>query len=343
MRFRRDVRGLILLGMITTLAASLTAGVQARADDQPPPLYSSALAYDQARGRVVLFGGYLAGQYSGDTWEWDGAHWARVSRSGPSPRNGPAVAYDSLRQRVVLFGGDHGALAFGDTWTWDGTAWTLVASNGPPARSLHRMVYDSWRQRVVLFGGRTNTTMFGDTWTWDGANWAKVDSTGPAPRFLHAFAWDTGRGRGVLFGGNRALGPSTDADLYLDTWEWDGTRWDSVAASGPPARDHTALGFDPVRRRAVLFGGSGPEAAGFLGDTWEWSGATWEHVTDSGPGPRAGGMLVYTPQSAILLYGGFAQQGPSTELWSWNGGDWRRVLPVAVETAPWSRIKRRYR
>ena len=35
------------------------------------------MSYDNARGRVVLFGGW-DGKYLGDTWEWDGARWLEI-------------------------------------------------------------------------------------------------------------------------------------------------------------------------------------------------------------------------------------------------------------------------
>lgn len=70
----------------------------------PPALYSVGGAYDAARGRLVTFGGFDRGQYSSETWEWDGG-WTRVARTGPSGRNGPALAYDTRRGRVVMMGG----------------------------------------------------------------------------------------------------------------------------------------------------------------------------------------------------------------------------------------------
>src|SRR5687768_10664468 len=71
-----------------------------------------AMAYDVARQRTVLFGGYDASSYSlGDTWEWDGTSWIQRSpAASPAARVGPQMAYDAARQRTVLFGG------------WDGTA-----------------------------------------------------------------------------------------------------------------------------------------------------------------------------------------------------------------------------
>jgi hypothetical protein len=43
----------------------------------PPPRFVSALAFDAARGEVVLFGGAVpaATGYLGDTWTWSGGAW----------------------------------------------------------------------------------------------------------------------------------------------------------------------------------------------------------------------------------------------------------------------------
>ena len=38
-----------------------------------------ALAYDSARNRVVLFGGFGPGQDFSDTWEWDGQRWSQAT------------------------------------------------------------------------------------------------------------------------------------------------------------------------------------------------------------------------------------------------------------------------
>src|SRR5262245_59766277 len=39
--------------------------------NEPPPRQHHAMAYDLARARVVLFGGYAVTSALGDTWEWD--------------------------------------------------------------------------------------------------------------------------------------------------------------------------------------------------------------------------------------------------------------------------------
>ena len=63
------------------------------------------MAYDAARHRTVMFGGFDAGVI-GDTWELDGATWRQRSpATSPPPRYQTAMAYDAARGRVVLFGG----------------------------------------------------------------------------------------------------------------------------------------------------------------------------------------------------------------------------------------------
>ena len=63
------------------------------------------MAYDAARQRVVLFGGF-GGGHLGDTWEWNGTNWTQLTPStSPTARNAHAMAYDAARQRVVLLGG----------------------------------------------------------------------------------------------------------------------------------------------------------------------------------------------------------------------------------------------
>lgn len=65
-----------------------------------------AMAFDEARGRMVLHGGkdVTDAVLLTDTWEFDGETWIRVSTDGPSRAWIPA-AYDSSRRAVLLQGG----------------------------------------------------------------------------------------------------------------------------------------------------------------------------------------------------------------------------------------------
>jgi hypothetical protein len=122
----------------------------------PLARYQHKLAYDRARGVVVLFGGLSHyGAFYGDTWEWDGTNWTqRFPSSAPPARDSYGLTYDSARERVVLFGGWDGASNLDDTWEWDGTNWTQrFPASTPPARICHRLAYDSTRNRVVWWMG----------------------------------------------------------------------------------------------------------------------------------------------------------------------------------------------
>jgi hypothetical protein len=49
----------------------------------PAPRNHTAIVYDRARNRIVLFGGHDGENVFGDTWEWDGAGW--TFRTGVRP------------------------------------------------------------------------------------------------------------------------------------------------------------------------------------------------------------------------------------------------------------------
>src|SRR5579863_4368285 len=73
----------------------------------PPARLGHAMAYDKARGQVVLFGGTNGtGVVYGDTWVWDGSTWTqKFPQNSPPARNGHDLVYDEARGQVLLFGG----------------------------------------------------------------------------------------------------------------------------------------------------------------------------------------------------------------------------------------------
>ncbi|MBI3651572.1 MAG: hypothetical protein HY231_11200 [Acidobacteria bacterium] len=98
-----------------------------------------AMAYDAARRKTILFGGFSEGKYLGDTWEWEGKIWRQMAASGPEARGGkPGMAYDVARRRIMLFGGGAPGAAMGDLWEWNGKQWrraviAAVAGDATPA------------------------------------------------------------------------------------------------------------------------------------------------------------------------------------------------------------------
>ena len=261
----------------------------------------SAVSFDSARGRLVLFGG-SDGTLLGDTWEWDGALWLRLSPTAfPAVRYGAAMAFDRARNRSFLFGGNSNiGQWYGDTWQWDGTNWSQLQIPGPPDGYHHAMVYDTARQRCVLFGGHTNAGMRTDTWEFDGTTWRRIPTAHvPSPRIGIALAFDSIRNRVVLFGGLDQTG------FLADTWEYDGVDWTQrTGLPAPSARYNAAMCFDEPRGVCVLFGGWGN--AGVTDDAWEFDGTSWaQRTTTIRPAQRSEHMLAFdTVNARVLLFGG---------------------------------------
>jgi hypothetical protein len=143
-------------------------------DSSPPPRGSPVMAYDEARGQVVMFGG-LSGNtqdsqtYRADTWTWNGTTWRQQQPAiAPIGRERAVMVYDSARKRTVLFGGQGDKGILNDTWIWDGKTWAQQHPQlSPPAECCDAATYDSARGLVVLFNGE------GQIWTWDGTTWTR--------------------------------------------------------------------------------------------------------------------------------------------------------------------------
>jgi len=128
------------------------------------------LVYDEARERVVLFGGDSGGTSQSDLWEWDGSTWERrfpdPPNQVPGGRSSHLLAYDSARGTVVLYGGI-GFTYLSDTWEWNGTSWrNTTPALSPPVRYQSALAYDGARRRVVLIGGFMSGTNRNDMWEY---------------------------------------------------------------------------------------------------------------------------------------------------------------------------------
>jgi hypothetical protein len=220
-------------------------------DTGPAPRGNTALAFDTARGKLVLFGGATPTQ-ADDTWEWDGASWTQVFPAvSPPARFNHAMAYDSTRHVVVMTGG-FGAIRFSDTWEYDGVTWTErtgIASYG--ARSSHAMAFDASRDRMVVFGGY-NGARLADTKEFDGANWVDIPVAGPSGRQYTGMDYSPDAHVIVLFGGQ--TGPAS-TDRQQDTWVYDGAAWTQVASTGPSPRDQHAVAYHSGAHKFFVFGG----------------------------------------------------------------------------------------
>lgn len=253
---------------------------------QPPWRVDPSIAFDTARGELVLFGGTNPGtSVFDDTWRWNGTQWTLANPvTRPPARGQAAMAFDRHRQRVVLFGGrgvGNPGPGLGDTWEWNGTNWQSVAVSGPSARVDAMMAFDPVSRSVLLHGG---TTAFGayvpftDTWSHDGTAWIQRQPTTPPPfRAAARMVTDLHRQRVLLFGGNYADGFA---------WEWNGTQWSVAYQATPGARYGFGMVYDDALRRVVVHGGTVPAygSAYFLNDTWIYRTALPADVAPFGAG-----------------------------------------------------------
>ncbi|HEX6239731.1 MAG TPA: hypothetical protein VFZ61_02510, partial [Polyangiales bacterium] len=139
------------------------------------PHTGGALAYDVSRAGSVYFGGVIAfGEYSDQTWLWDGAAWEPLAAlTSPPARTRAAMAYDERRETLVLFGGativqGRQSHAF-DTWELRDTTWSEVTASGPTPRDTPSMTYDQGRRRVVLWAAQSERDS--RLWEFDGKRW----------------------------------------------------------------------------------------------------------------------------------------------------------------------------
>jgi hypothetical protein len=76
------------------------------AGTSPPGRLDGLMVYDEARARIVLFGGQadFAAPLFEDVWEWDGASWRELLVPVPRPtvRTNARATYDSARQRLLV-------------------------------------------------------------------------------------------------------------------------------------------------------------------------------------------------------------------------------------------------
>ena len=279
--------------------------------NSPQARFLQAVAWDEKRGVVVMFGGeapspfgWGAPQCNQETWEWSPAAGKWTNRTGtgtaPGARAGASLVYDSTENIFVLFGGrTTSGVNYEDTWEWDptGGAWTdrTGAGNHPSARGQHGMVYQKSTGKLLLFGGGTIdtsavdgtsvSTSLKDTWEYDPVahSWvARSPTTGPSARHDFGLVWDASRNRAILFGGLQVDPSSTTSVAKQDVWEWDPTgsgTWTDRTALGtkPSVRYGHALAYDGSRKKVVLFGGSDINTAANKNDLWDLdpTGFTW--------------------------------------------------------------------
>lgn len=320
----------------------------------PPARFFPVMAFDAARGKTVLFGGYERD----DTWLWDGTGWTGVPRTRPAAPTSPKTAYHAASATVLHLGVADTECAPNvpcpSTWTWDGRSWKEEhPAISPTFRNSPGMAYHAGTTSVVLFGGGElqpdfNPITLNDTWLWNGLTWAQqYPVTSPSKRSVFTMAEDIERGQVVVFGGlaTEEVAGSPRSVSLADTWTWDGTNWTQrYPINSPPDRGYASMAYDERRKQVVLFGGIKVLGAGnyiTLSDTWIWDGNDWTDVTPlDSPTPRFASSMAYDSRSGkVLLHGGREDLGAVIrypgDTWSWDGSSWTQLQPATSPEGRW--------
>jgi len=232
--------------------------------NNPGLLAEHAMAYDDAHGKIVLFGGISGTTFipGNQTWVWDGNNWTQMHpRVSPPALFGHAMAYDSVANRIVLFGGYGEYGEANDTWTWDGSNWTqVVSTTSPPPRSGHAMVFDAARGQIVMFGGflsQPTATFYSDTWLWDAKGWHQaLIPTPPTARFGHTLAYHPALRAVVMiggYGGKDITDTTWNYDFRRETWLWNGATWTQQFPEIQPGPAYTVgVAYDDTRQALTV-------------------------------------------------------------------------------------------
>jgi hypothetical protein len=75
--------------------------------DATPRSIDGLMAYDEARGQTILFGGSDGNIITNETWAWDGNQWNLLTAEGPAARFAGEMMYDPVSQKIVMYGGHY--------------------------------------------------------------------------------------------------------------------------------------------------------------------------------------------------------------------------------------------
>ena len=136
----------------------------------PPGRYLHSMAYDDANGEVVIFGGWNDRYPLADTWtyEYSSNTWKEMAPpQSPPPGHMNGFAYDGASGLSVLSGSSDNM-----TWTYNASAGCWSANDSPYGEEMRdecvKTVYDPGGCRLIVYSGRNSLYFYNlslDSWT----------------------------------------------------------------------------------------------------------------------------------------------------------------------------------
>lgn len=334
---QRRLRPLVAALLVPALVLVVAGGVGLRARlssgeggsaPNPPARIDAAMAFDAARGEVVMFGGHGDSGVLADTWTWDGSSWTQQHPAvSPPGMQQPAMAADPATGGVLLVGATPAGGGV-QTWSWDGSTWRQDrTAHTPPQPRSGAMAGDPVHHRVVLV-----------------ALGPPVPAPAPRPAAT------------PLPNGQVEIMPAISSVPPAETWTWDGSDWTrSGSASTPGDSTLYQLAWDEHSHRVVMLTNAmGCASAGFaVGVPAPAQGAvvggvlhgglvavappSTPHATPLSPTAHPGPIVAPVPRPAFFESGAASPPGggaatqaqcggcPSVHLWSWDGSSWHDV------------------
>ncbi|MBI4726632.1 hypothetical protein HY768_05335 [candidate division TA06 bacterium] len=251
-----------------------------------------------------------------------GCEWTSVPYQSPDALFFHAMIYDSDKHRMIIFGGCNGdgwLTETNEVFALDLTEmkWEQLFCSGskPFPRDGHCMVYDAVNQRMIVFGGGHFVEMlyFQDVWALDmnTLEWDSLTPSGNPPQgMLHPRAiYDPVNQRMVVFGGCDQT--TCYNDVYTLSLTPGGETWTKLTFSDslPAPRYRHSMVYDPIERRAVIFGGRSD--SGRLNDLWSLDltlgSESWTKLSATGdiPCPRRNQGTAYDYiHHKMFIFGG---------------------------------------
>lgn len=333
------------LGSSHSLTATASAG---KSTLTPTGRANAQLAYDEAKGSVLLFSGQDYTGVSGlnDTWTWNGSFWTQLHPvHSPSPRTNAAIAYNPSTHQIMMFGGLSASVhmtPLGDTWIWNGSDWIQQhPASSPSARMYASLAYDPSTGQFVLFGGRhtmgLGPPVLNETWVWTGSNWVQQHpATTPIARTNASMVYDNVTQQLILFGGQDGY-----HQILNDTWIWTGSDWVQQHPATVPilsakvqghtvAFYNTSMTYETSMKKVLLtFYGttdSGSAQTDFWAQTnWNWDGSNWTQLNTTTLNVDIGQLFYDARHNRVYgLTSHVIRTSPmiENEIWQWTGKTW---------------------